>query len=291
MGVNNSKPIYDGYNPSPSPSHGELIKNISETLRDPLNMAYTSDVDSDILSQFKNKLTTNDEHFLNTTEIDSNVIQQFNNDMTNELVKIALPGQTGGKRKPSINKYQKYDVTSYLKKIKKNHNVMDGGYKLANNGFEEFSELEGIQELKKIINSIENENENENENVYQAGGANNQFVIGSVTSPISDGMLKAFENGLGGGGYEEINDEIIKDDLDEIVSDDLDEIVSDADYVTTDNAFSETSAFSNNSLTVSSLSESSFNEMNDVGDINILPFYSSSESSSFQHPYARNRFN
>jgi len=84
---------------------------------------------------------------------------------------------------------------------------------------------------------------------------------------------------------EEIAKELDEDDDDEKVKE---KMISDE---LKDSGFSETSPFygNNDSFTVSSIKEDSIETK--AATINVLPFYSSESSSSFQHPYTKSRFN
>jgi hypothetical protein len=261
MGILNSKPISN----SSSDLDLEFKNNISESLK--RNLIETSDVHSSNIEMFKKQLMFHENQNNNTSELGLSEINKFNGEMLTELNNNSL--QDGGKRKKNINKYKKYDVTKYLEKIKKESALKGGNVSPTNNSFEELSELEGLNEIKQIIDSIENEN-------LQTGGNYN-------TTPISEGI----RNALVGGNF--------SDDLSSSIE--FNKHISESNTSPLSQSLSQ-SENKNNSITVSSLTQSSYNNKdmedvgdNGVGDVNILPFYSSSESASFQHPYAKNRFN
>ncbi len=238
-----------------SPTDAQLMRSISDLHNNKMNLVETSSINNEELSRFRRQL--------------------------------AKTGQLGGSKlsfMPPANKYKHYDIAPYLENINRASSMIGGAVDVGNNGFEELSELEGIDELRKIIESIENE-------PFQPNKSNQQHQTGGDyldTSPISEGIKHAFQYSMNGGGYNELNE------LESIVEDDFDdEMVTDEEYLAKDNAFSETSVFSDsNEFTVSSIQEAgNSSEMSEgIADINVLPFYSSTESSSFQHPYAKNRF-
>jgi hypothetical protein len=228
--------------------------------------------------QVKNKIIS-----LKETSQDDADNFTIDNEQLNRFREILLsseykPSYTGGarrRRKPAVNKYKKYDITPYLESLKQT-----GG---GDQGFEPMTEIEGLDELRKIINSIEEEQSE----VRQTGG--NRF---SETSPLTEGIRAAMYKLQHGGNddsssstEEEIAKELEDDEDDEatkekMISEELKE-----------SGFSETSPFygNNDSFTVSSVKEDSIETK--AATINVLPFYSSESSSSFQHPYTKSRFN
>ena len=237
-----NKPV----NPESGPTNDQVKKNIislKETSQDDLD---NFTIDNQELDKFRQLLLTS-EH------------------------KPVVTGGARKRRKPTVNKYKKYDITPYLESLKQS-----GGGQAT---FEPMSEIDGLNELRKIIISIDEEQSE----IKQTGGN-----LYNETSPISEGIRTAFLNFQHGGDdddspsdeFDEIAKELDEDDDEKNISDELKE-----------SRYSETSPFydNNDSFTVSSIKEDSIETK--AATINVLPFYSSESSSSFQHPYTKSRFN
>jgi hypothetical protein len=238
----------------------------------PTNLSPTNqDIISSIRELHNNKMD------INTTSVHDSELNRFRKALINDELteKKNLTGGYGN-FKPEFNKYQKYDITDYLSNIIDIKKRQDGGNgdngEFVKNGFEELSDMAGIDELKKLVQSIE-------ANVQDGGNGDNN---GLESSPISEGIRDAFFN-LSGAGF---GDELESDNFSTPIFDELDRV--EKVLVNKDDGFSETSAFSFNDSNSYYATESSIEHKS--SNINALPFYTSESSSSFQHPYTKNRF-
>lgn len=197
------------------------------------------------------------------------------------------PNHTGGarSRKPTNNKYKKYDASSYLKSLHQQAQQKGGSHE----EFQPMTEIDGLDELRKIINSISEEQTENN----QFGGS---VIHNTETSPLTDGIRLAIEKFQLGGNKKEddssSSSSTSTSSSDKNIANELDDSDEQLTKGMQESAFSETSPFyenNNDSFTISSIKEDSLETK--AATINVLPFYSSESSSSFQHPYTKSRFN
>lgn len=178
----------------------------------------------------------------------------------------------------SKNRHLNHDINEFLEGLQK------GG-----NNMEPISDLSELQKIKDFLLDMDNGS--------QAGGG----ILSTEMSACSPqltlfGALQKIS--MNGGAddeesssldFDDNDSEEKKDDIDDADDDDDDEDVDD-DVVDGDEDISSTSDKPINENEKFSETSYSSNKPNDSSELNILPFYSSSDTENFKHPYNKNRF-
>ena len=186
--------------------------------------------------------------------------------------------------KPSYNKYEKYNIANYLNKLRQ----LGGGDQQANEDVET-STKKGLEELKNIVQDMNNEPQKEEleyDLLSAMNGGGNPDEVSSSLDVLSDPSDDDYKLNLSSSSEPE--DEGYRFNLSSSSEPEDEEYKFNMSDSESGN-FSTTSSFPDNQ-TEKSYYESSITVDNN-SDINILPFYSSESLTerSFQHPYIKTR--
>jgi len=217
--------------------------------------------------------------------------------------------QQGGdniKFKSSKNRHLKHNIDNYIKSLQQGGNPNND-----NQSYREISDLSEFQKIKEfLINDANND---------QTGGNYDDIdaIINSISSPVNKHKMTLFE-AMRGGAAEKSDDDEDDDDLDlegdddddedeDENSDDEDEDDNDEDSETETDTdtdknkknkkknkadSSEISDTSDATIKDDNFSETSYSNVDVSSGLNIIPFYSSTDSANAnEHPYTKNRFN
>lgn len=232
-------------------------------------------------------------------DLENMVVSDGPFNQSNNMEHLQLGGNLSNiKFKSSKNRHLTHDIDAYLNMYQKGGNATSE---------HEYLDLSSVSEFQKIKDFLVNDNTINN----QDGGEQFDEFIDSVSSvqqnkfTFFDALKQITQNG--GVDMSDDDDDMYSD------SDDMDDdnvymddgiTTSSSEYTphnkitSSSNTFSTTSSmmpkysgkFSETSYSQSNMNSASSNSNNASSELNIVPFYSSSES-DMRHPYTKNRFN